>query len=337
MKKSKITRVVSLLIIFSLIFVGCGNINTEEKTVDSKKEPMNLTFLGASSTGPGAIVMNGLAECINKSYPDSVVTVVPGNLGTNVTRINNGEADGGFSNSSLVAAARAGEYPYNEEMDNLASVINTFTGSNHLVFNSELGIDSLEEIIANKMKLRISIGMPGGSSDIFFQRILSLYGLTVDDYNSWGGELLNQNIETGIQMLADKRIDGIILSSFVPTPSIEELSKNKGVVLLKLDNEIINAMCEEYGYLQSVFSAGAYSFLEEDIPNLSTYTTFIVPMDSSEENVYKITRAFYENLDYLRSTHSSMAEVDPGDFVKQSQLDLHPGAEKYYREAGLLK
>ncbi|MDD3894115.1 MAG: hypothetical protein PHU36_03730, partial [Syntrophomonadaceae bacterium] len=99
MKKTALLLIISILIVSILSVSGCSKKEetNSEKAKDIEKQtentPMNLTLLGMSASGPGLIMMNGVAECINKSYPNSVVTIVPGNNGTNVPRINNNEAD----------------------------------------------------------------------------------------------------------------------------------------------------------------------------------------------------------------------------------------------------
>ena len=118
----------SVLVIFLVAALvpsfGCLKQIGNEGREDIKRQPaeMNLTLLGTSPNGPGLIIVNGLAECINKSYPDSVITVVPGNFGTNITRINNNEADACMTDTYMALSDLSGEAPYEEAMDNLASV-----------------------------------------------------------------------------------------------------------------------------------------------------------------------------------------------------------------------
>ncbi|HNX29320.1 MAG TPA: TAXI family TRAP transporter solute-binding subunit [Syntrophomonadaceae bacterium] len=342
MKKNSLILLVSLLSVFLLIFSGCSNqpeksAQEEQSAAEIDKSPMNLTFIGASATGPGLIIMNGLAECVSKSYPDSVVTIVPGNFGTNVTRMNNSEADAAITDSAFVKAAIDGKEPFDQKMDNLAGIAYLYSSSLHLIADKNLGIDSFDEIIKNKMKLRISVGLAGGSSDKYFTQLLAEYDLTKDDYNKWGGEILYQDIATGVQMMTDNRIDAMVMGSFVPTPNVQELSKNKDIVLLKIEPKIIDSMCAKYGYNKSSFPAGSYSFVNEDLDCINSNTIFITPKNSSEENVYQITRSICENHEYLQTVHSSLAKTAAGDFVNKLDIPLHPGAEKYYREAGIIK
>ena len=343
MKKNDLLLIISILIVSILSVSGCSKKEetNSEKAKDIEKQtentPMNLTLLGMSASGPGLIMMNGVAECINKSYPNSVVTIVPGNNGTNVPRINNNEADIAMSDNVFTSAGAAGEAPYDKKMDNLASLAVMQPQVFQIVANSNLGIDSFDQIIKNKMKVRISLGLAGGAWPYFFEKLLAEYGLTIDDMSNWGCEILYQGIGDSCQMLSDDRIDVIVAAVFVPTPNIQELSKNKDIVLLKLEPEMINNLCEKYGYFNSDIKTEYYDFLDEDIPSLHTNSILIVPKNSSDENVYKITKSIVENLDYLKTVHSSFADISEEKLVEDLDYPLHPGAEKYYREKGIIK
>lgn len=338
--KNLFRSAIFLMLIITIFAVsGCSGQSAagDPETAGLKDEKMNLTLLGTSPNGPGLIIMNGLAECINKSYPDSIVTIIPGNFGTNITRINNNEADASMTDTFMALSAKSGEAPYEKKMDNLAAVTYLMPTVYQIVINDKLGIDSFDDFIDNKMKLRISAGMTGGASAQFMQQLLSAYGLSVQDTIDWGCEIVYQNIDSSAQMLADNRIDMMLAGVIVPTPTIQELAQNKDIALLTIDPEVINKLCNQQRYYNYVIPAGTYAFLKEDLKTVNTNTIIATPKSSSEENVYKMTKAFHENLDYLKTTHASMAGITAGQMINNLGIDLHPGAEKYYREAGILK
>lgn len=333
----------SILVIFLVAALvpsfGCSKQVGNEGREDTKTQPaeMNLTLLGTSPNGPGLIIVNGLAECINKSYPDSVITVVPGNFGTNITRINNNEADACMTDTYMALSALSGEAPYDEKMDNLASVTYLMPTVYQIAVNAKSGLSSFEDFIINKKNLRISVGMTGSAAAQFMMELLAFYGLTLEDIEGWGCEIVYQNIDNSAQMLADKRIDMMVAGAIVPTPTIQEISKNKQVVLLTLEPEAVNKLCRQQKYFKYTLPAGTYDFLSEDLHTVSTNTIIAVPKNAPDEVVYKMTRAFHDNLDYIKMTHASMADITPEQMINDLGIDLHPGAEQFYREAGILE
>ena len=163
-------RLVIMGILIILLLSGCSpqvNVQSSQKEETIDTAPLNLTALGMSPTGPGLIMMNGLAECISKSFPGSTVTIVPGNLGTNVTRINAGQADMAMSDNVFVTAAVHGEYPFDKKMQNLALVTVLPPQVFQIVANNNVGVQTFDEIIKNKMKVRISCGLAGGAWPLF--------------------------------------------------------------------------------------------------------------------------------------------------------------------------
>lgn len=332
----KIGVLITILLMTTFVLLGCSKpdpsfqqTGINESSSDSSS--MNLTALGMSATGPGLIMMNGLAECINKSFPGSTVTIVPGNLGTNVTRINMGQADMAMSDNVFVTAGVQGEYPFDAKMQNLALVTVLPPQVFQIIANNNIGVQTFDEIIKNKMKVRISCGLPGGAWPLFLNNYLDEYGLTIDDMTDWGCEVLYQGIDDSAKMLADNRIDVLIAAVFIPTPTIQELSRNKEVVLLDMDPNVMEQMSIKYGYQKHIITSGTYEFLREDKDTLSTHWILIVPMNSSEEEVYKITQAIDKNLDYLKSIHASFGDINNDGLLNSLGLPIHPGTEEYYR------
>lgn len=340
MKKTVSLILTSVLLISLVLISGCSkSTNNQQQSMQNdheKNESMKLSFIGASATGPVSMIMNGLSECVNKSFPDSVVTISPGNLGTNVTRINKNEGDVAISDTFFVLSAIGGKAPFNEKLDNLAYVASLYPSSVHLIVDKKVGIDSFDQFITQKMKLRISPGQAGGASDIFFQQLLAEYGLSVADVENWGGEVLNQNISDSVQMLTDGRIDFMVMSNFIPTPNIQELSKNKDIVFLKIEPNVMESLCEKYGYYPAAFPVGAYDPITEELPCLNVDVIFIVPQNSPNEIAYSLVQAINENLDYLQAVHSILSNLNSNDLVNNQGIPLHPGAEQYYREKGIL-
>lgn len=341
MKSKKVLILISILCFSILLVSGCykseqvkepsGN---EADFIDSS---MNITFLGMSSTGPGLIVANGVAECINKSYVGSTVTIVPGNSGTNVTRINNKDADLALSDNIFFRAGINGSYPYDSKMDNLAAVAYINPHVIQVAASKSLGITTLDEIINNKKKVRISLGMAGGSWPLFMKNYLAEYGCTIEDMADWGCDILYQGIDDSAKMLADNRIDVLVAAVFIPTPTITELSRNKDIILLQMDPDIMDKISAKHGYQKTIIPADTYAFLEEDISSVNTKSILITQKEAPEEDIYKIVRALADNMDYFQSVHSSLAGVTEETIIGELDYPLHPGAEKYYRENGLLK
>ncbi|NIY97042.1 TAXI family TRAP transporter solute-binding subunit, partial [Salipiger sp. HF18] len=73
-----------------------------------------------------------------------------------------------------------------------------------------------------------------------------------------------------------------------------------------------------------------------DIPTLAITNILVTNSDVSDELAYEMTKLLFENLDHMKAAHAAAGAIDIQNAVKNSPIPLHPGAEQYYREQGLL-
>lgn len=337
MKLRNKKRIVAKLLIFCLLFLVIGCSPRVDKTTDGEESPVNITFIGSVAAGPLSMIINAISECVNKSYPGSIVTIVPGNSITNPSRINKNEADVSVTHNVTAYAAMKGNPPFKEKNDNIAAIASLYPSVLQIAVDKKAGLTSFDEFINQKMKLKISIGQPSSNNYILFNQIIAEYGITIDDIHAWGGEIVYQTIDNSTQMMADGTIDGAVLSSMVPIPNLLEASTGKDFVILKVDQQVLKNLTEKYNYQLTTIPADSYPFLKEDIQTVCSRTVIVVPANSPDEMAYKIALSITENLDYLQKVHVSLAGLTPESMVNNLGIQLHPGAEKYYREKAIIK
>lgn len=326
-------RIIILLLVSAGLMVStiaCGNQETDNP--QSGREPVNIKVLGASSTGVMYMVLSGVSECVNKSFPGSTISIVPGNLVANVNRIDVHDGDAGITNDIMAAAAMEGVNPYQEKLDNIAAVAKLYDNGFQIAVSKDLGITSLEEIIKNKMQVTLAVDKLVSSPGMAIQRIFAEYGITVEDFEAWGGRFVFYNMSDAAAMLADGSIDGFCIVGAYPTPQIQEVAANKDLVILDIAPEISERLAEKHGYSKVVIPKGTYDFQEKDCETLSSGVVMIVPKDSPDEIAYKLAMSINENLDYLKSVHVVFGDLTLERMSTGTGIPLHPGAEKFYNE-----
>ena len=100
--------------------------------------------------------------------------------------------------------------------------------------------------------------------------------------------------------------------------------------------EAIAYVNQKLGTYRSTIPAGTYRFVQRDIPTFSDVCVLIAYAGLGEEEVYDITRALFKNLDYLHTVHRALAKLNQTDMPLVNRIPLHPGAARFYREAGVL-
>ncbi len=337
-KKTSRGFIALLVLIALLTMTACGGQTAEEpKETPDSEAPVKATLAGGSTTGMLFVVCSGITECVNRSYPGSSMTIVPGNVTANVMRVNDGEVDSGMAHSAVLYSAINGEAPYEKKMENLAAIASLYSSTYQIVMDRNLGITSFGEIIENKLKVRISIDMQGSSASVAFDRLLEAYGVTREDFEGWGGTIVMKTQEDSASMLADGAIDGYGLQTLWPATAIQESGVNKDVMLLPIEQEIIDSIIEKHGYANLTIPSGTYDFLDKDYPTFSTKTVLIVAADAPDELAYKLTRSLVENLEYMQQVHAGISGLTTIDMTEDTGAPLHPGAIKYYKEIGVLK
>lgn len=331
--KNRYIRITTVLLVslgLMLSAAACGN--QDSQGVQEGREPLNIKILGASPTGVMYMILNGVSECVNKSYPGSTVSIIPGNPVANVNRIDAHDGDACITNDIMAAAAMEGIPPYEEKLDNVAGLAYLFSNSFQVVVSKDLGITSLEEIIKNKMKVTLAIDKLNSSPGILIQRIFGEYGITVKDFEAWGGKFVFYNMSDAANMLADGSVDGLIIVAAPPTPQVTETAVNKELVVLNIEPEVVKNLVQKYGYTERIISKSAYDFMDEDCQTVSSGVVLVVPKDSPDEVAYKLAAAINENLDYLTSIHVAFEGLTLEKMSTNVGVPLHPGAEKYYQE-----
>jgi hypothetical protein len=160
-------------------------------------------------------------------------------------------------------------------------------------------------------------------------------GWTMDDF-AVASEL--QAAEQS-QALCDNNIDAMVYTVGHPSGSIQEATTACDSVLVDVDNEATASLVEENPFYRvATIPGGMYRGNPDDTTTFGVGATFITSADVPEEVVYTVVSAVFENIDQFRSLHPAFANLDPEEMVSDGlSAPLHPGAERYYREAGLIE
>lgn len=330
-----------LLLMFCLLLclpIPATTAGKQDSTVDQpNREPLRIKFIGGSPNGTWYMVMNGVTECINRSYPGSIVTVVPGAGLANVTRIQEKQGDCALSCNTFCSWAFTGEEPFVDKLTNISSIACLYPSYYQFVVSKKSGVKSIKEICEKKLKLRLSVDQPGSAVDITTKRLFKEYGFTFDDLKKWGGDIIYKNMDTSSQMLTEGLIDGFCTATLYSAPSLQEASINTELLLIPIEPKIAKILSRKYGYSKGIIPANAYSFNKKEVPTFCSFNIVIIPKDAPDEISYKVARSIYENLDYLRSVHVALKQMTPESLTQNLGVSMHGGALKFYKEIGVIK
>jgi len=330
MKSMKKRRIFTLLLIsvlvLSIFMVGCDSGDNED-VEDGSVSPDRLAIATGGTTGTYYPLGGAFANIIN-DYVDGVTanSESTGASVENVNLLNDGEVDFAMVQNDISYYAYEGieMFEAEEPMENLRGLATLYPETIQIVADAGAGIESVEDLAGK----RVAVGAPGSGTEANARQILAAHGLTYDDlepdYLSFGEASDN---------LKDGHVDAAFVTAGTPTAAITDLSTQHDVVLISISQEMIDEIISEYPYYAQVeIAAGTYRDQDESVDAVAVMAMLTVRAELSEDLVYEITKALFENLGDLESAHARGGDVSLEGALDGMSLELHPGTQRYFDE-----
>lgn len=335
MKTTKHPKLWTSASLAALLAVSPLTAAAQDYSVDMPEQTITAGSVGGSWFIISAAIMDLAASNIEGfNY-----TVVPGGGLGNPLTVQRGEASMGMGyTTNLFAAYNALEAPYDDPTEDLRGIININVASiMHPWILTERGVSTLAEVAEEQMPIRIDTGTRGTGGELAASRALEAHGVSYDSIRQWGGSVTHSSYSEAIDRMRDGHIDAFMNDDILRHPLFVDLTSSRDVVLLDLDPEIIEELAERHGYDPFMVPAGTYEGQDNDIHSFAQHHVLFGHKDLPEDFVYALTRLVFENKERLVETHEVFSELDPAVGGTAFPMPLHPGAERYYREIGVLE
>lgn len=334
----------SLYFLFAItvMLVACQSekSSTEENDNKSDSEVGNIQMVTGDQTGSWVTIGAGLADIANEYFDGFPITATPGpgSVG-NPAAVFSGQADLGMSYPPFLLDAKEGNEPFEEEMPNLRAVAALTQTVVHLFQNADMDIESIEELINNQTKMTFAIPPKGQGSNSIAEIIFSSIGIEdiEEELEQWGASVYYGSGSDLTDGWKDRHVDAVINTYNVPAAAIEESLAARDGKILNMGPNLLKTLTEEKGFSEFVIPAGTYSGQKDDIHTVSLPIIIFTREDTSDEVIYNFTKSIYENIESLEAIHNSFHDFQKEDLVTNLEIDIHPGAEKFYKEVGLLE
>lgn len=260
----------------------------------------------------------------------SVTAQATGASGENMRLVNDGEVNIGIVQNDVADAAFNGKEPFNENKHGKVRALGRlYPEYLHVVASKGSGIQGLEDFKGKK----ISVGARGSGNEVNCRQIFDFYGL---DYKNLEPIFLPYG-ETADQF-KDRNIDGFVFTIGTPNPAIQDITTTQDVTFVPLEGAKVDEVIAKFPYLvKDAIPANTYKGQDNPVPTLSVQAILIANEDMPEDVAYEITKTLYENSDAVAKAHNKGSEIHVQNAVDGITIPLHPGAEKYLREKGIIK
>lgn len=234
-----------------------------------------------------------------------------------------------FSLGDAVALAWEGveEAGYPRPLTELRAIAAIYPNYIQIVADAASGIETLEDVPGKSM----SVGAPASGTELNARAIFEAAGLSYDDL----GRLEYLPYAESAELIKNRQLDSTLQSSGLGVAFIQDLTATHEINLVAIPAEIVESIGAPY--VPSVIPANTYNGQTEDVPTAAIGNILVSHEGVSEETAYQMTKLLFENLDRMQASHSAANAIDPEAAVIGLPIPLHPGAERYYRELGIIE
>lgn len=248
----------------------------------------------------------------------------------NAGLLGRGEIETAFVAADILDAAYHGKNQFEGKAQTKIRAIGAlYPETVQLVARAGAGMKTFEDLKGHS----VSSGSPGSGQWQLLGDLLNVAGLkredVSEDYSSF-----SQSAEK----IADGNLDASLITAGAPTASITELANAHDITVLPIAGPAVDELLKvQPYYARATLPAGTYKGQDQDVKTIAVRAIWATHEDLSDELAYALTKALYENTETLAKVHVKGKEISLDTALESISVPLHPGAERFYREKGLIK
>ena len=319
----KMKKLFSLVLVLAMVLAlaACGG--------SGASAGASKMTMGTGGTSGTYYAFGGvLGQYIKDKAGIEVIVVSTDGSKANIESINSGDYQLGTVQSDVMAYAWEGTRSFADsgKIDSFRVVGGLYAESVQLVT-----MDPEIKSVADLKGKSVSIGAP--NSGVWFNAmdVLTAAGLTEADIKPQ-----YQSFADSADALKDGKIDAAFIVAGAPTAAITELCTTNSAYLVPIDGEVADKLMADSPYYTTyTIPAGTYAGQDEDVVTVTIKATLIVSADASEDDVYNLTKAIFDNTEAIAAENGKGAELSVENATSGMAAPFHAGAAKYFAEKGV--
>lgn len=318
-----------------LVYLAATAFVATSLTVPAEAQPKaSLVFSAGPTGGTWTPMAAATAEVIKKKFPELDVLVEPGAALVNMEKMRNDKTDLGWSMTTVLADARAGTNSWKgKQTDKPLFVANYYPNVWQLVAPTAADVRKFPDLKGKAVALP-----PRGNTSLAegWELLAQAYGMKLDDLGTKSFGSITENAEA----IRNRQAVAMGWFTTVPASFMLDLGTSMKLRMISVPDDIIEKLRKvNPGFVRHIIPKATYAQygVDEDIVTIQAATILIVHAKTPDDVVYKITKAVVEGREDFGRVTAAMKGVTAKDMSQNFGMPYHPGAEKYYKEAGLLK
>ena len=324
--KTKIKRInLTCLVIIGLI------ISLSFTAFNASAQKRKFLSVGTAPPGGAFFVVGGAIAQVVSNHTGAMNWEVSAEAtkGTqeNIRRLAKSELEFALANAAISYFAVRGEGAWKGEQP-IRAVMTLAPNVALFITQQSSGVKTLSDLKGK----RVVVGPAGAGFEYFLEPILSAHGVSYQDFTP-----LNNTQAGAVDMLADGSAAAAFLGGAVPTASITRASSSQNILFLPFDDAAKQELFENYPFFNAVvIPSGTYRGQDEAFNGMNVGAMHLITAANLDaETVYQFTKVLYEQRAEVVKIHPAGRAINPRNVVKNTGTPFHPGAIRYYKEAGI--
>ena len=272
-----------------------------------------------------------LAQVYGKAIPNAKSTAqVTKASAENLNLLQAGRGELAFTLADALSDAWKGdeEAGFKTPLKKLRGLSATYNNYIQIVASADSGIKTLADLKGK----RVSVGAAKSGTELNARAIFKAAGLSYKDLSKVEYLPFGESVE----LIKNRQLDATLQSAGLGVASIRDLATSVKIVVVAIPPDIV-AKVGDPAYQPAVIPANTYEGQTADVATAAIPNFLVTQSDVSNDLAYQMTKALYDNLDTLYAAHNAAKAIKRENAVKGMPVPLHPGAERYYKEVGVIK
>ncbi|MBI4741898.1 MAG: TAXI family TRAP transporter solute-binding subunit [Betaproteobacteria bacterium] len=272
-----------------------------------------------------------LSQIYGKAMPAAKVSVQATKASAeNLNLLQAGRGEIAFTLGDALNEAWKGneEAGFKAPLKKLRTVAAVYPNYIQIVASADSGIKTLADLKGK----RIAVGAPKSGTELNARDIFRGAGMSYKDF----GKVEYLPFGESVELMKNRQLDATLISAGLGVAAVRDLSVAQKIIIVPIPPDVV-AKIGEASYLSANIPAKTYEGQTGDVQSVAVQNFLVTHEGVPPDTVYTMTKSMFDNLDQLGSAHAAAKAIRKEDAAKAPPVPLHPGAEKYYREAGILK
>ena len=272
-----------------------------------------------------------LSQIYAKAIPDAKTSVQATKASAeNLNLLQAGRGEIAFTLGDALGEAWKGneEAGFKTPLKKLRTVAAIYPNYIQIVASEESGIKTLADLKGKN----VAVGAPKSGTELNARDIFKAAGMSYKDF----GKVEYLPFGESVELMKNRQLDATVISAGLGVAALRDLATSLPITVIPIPVEVVNKIGEA-AYQPGTVPADTYRGQTAAVPTVAVQNFLVTHEGVSTDVVYTMTKSMFVNLDQLVAAHAAAKAINKENAARKPPVPFHPGAEKYYREAGLIK